>query len=168
MPEIFIQKATEILLKNELKIGIRAGLDHPDIVARDALISTLGLSASKDERLINLARRCITTVSKYQKFTGQLPNKITPDEKKVCFGEGGCVDVSLWYPIAVWNYFRQTRDLAFLKEHQKKIEHAMSWAICLDQNNDWMIETNLGSDWTDTLLRSGRVLYDNVLLYKMK
>ena len=39
-------------------------------------------------------------------------------------------------------------------------------AIGLDQNADWLIETNEGADWMDMLLRSGRVLYDNVLLYK--
>jgi len=166
MLEIFVQKATEVLLKNNIGIGIKAGDYYPDLWVRDALISSLGMVLSEDRRLIELARRSIDTVSKYQKFTGQLPNKISQDEKIVCFGEGGCVDSSLWYPIAVLNYFNKTKDLDFLERHYKKIKKAVNWVLCLDQNNDWLIETNEGSDWMDLLLRSGRVLYDNVLLYK--
>lgn len=166
MQEVFIQKAAELLLRNDIGIGLKAGHFYPDLWTRDALISSLGLSLSKDERLLKIAKNCINTSAKFQKFTGQIPNKITPDQKKVCFGEGGCIDSSLWYPISVWTYFKHTKDFNFLKLHHSKIEHAMSWAICLDQNNDWLIETNFGSDWMDMLLRSGRVLYDNVLLYK--
>ena len=164
--EIFVQKAKEIILKNEIQIGIKAGDYYPDFWVRDALISSLGMSLSGDEKLVELARRSIDTSSKYQKFTGQIPNKISQDEKKVCFGEGGCVDSSLWYVIAVLNFFNVTKDLNFLKKHYSKINKAINWVLSLDQNNDWLIETNEGSDWMDLLLRSGRVLYDNVLLYK--
>jgi len=164
--EIFVQKAKEIILKNEIQIGIKAGDYYPDFWVRDALISSLGMSLSGDEKLVELARRSIDTSSKYQKFTGQIPNKISQDEKKVCFGEGGCVDSSLWYVIAVLNFFNVTKDLNFLKKHYNKINKAVNWVLSLDQNNDWLIETNEGSDWMDLLLRSGRVLYDNVLLYK--
>jgi len=166
MPEIFVQKAKEIILKNEIQIGIKAGDYYPDFWVRDALISSLGMSLSGDEKLVELARRSIDMSSKYQKFTGQIPNKISQDEKKVCFGEGGCVDSSLWYVIAVLNFFNVTKDLNFLKKHYNKINKAVNWVLSLDQNNDWLIETNEGSDWMDLLLRSGRVLYDNVLLYK--
>jgi len=166
MPEIFVQKAKEIILKNEIQIGIKGGDYYPDFWVRDALISSLGMSLSGDEKLIELARKSIDMSSKYQKFTGQIPNKISQDEKKVCFGEGGCVDSSLWYVIAVLNFFNVTKDLNFLKKHYSKINKAINWALALDQNNDWLIETNEGSDWMDLLLRSGRVLYDNVLLYK--
>ncbi len=166
MPEIFVQRAREVLLKNEIGIGIKAGDYYPDLWVRDALISSLGLVISEDEKLIELAGKSINTISKYQKFTGQIPNKISPDEKKVCFGEGGCVDSSLWYSIAVLNYFNATKDLNFLKAHYKKINKALGWALCLDQNNDWLIETNEGSGWSDVLLHSGRVLCNNVLLYK--
>ncbi|MCK4429327.1 MAG: hypothetical protein KAU95_03045, partial [Candidatus Aenigmarchaeota archaeon] len=166
MPEECIQKAEELLLKNNIEIGIKAGDYYPDLWVRDGLISSLGMSISGNEELVKIAKNLINTISKYQKFTGQLPNKISPDEKKICFGEGGCVDSSLWYPIAVLNYFNATKDADFLKAHLKKIQQALSWALCLDQNNDWLIETNEGSDWMDLLLRSGRVLYDNVLLYK--
>ncbi len=166
MREIFLKEARRVLLKNNIGIGIKAGDYYPDFWIRDALISSLGMSLSEDEKLIELARKSINTISKYQKFTGQLANKISPDEKKYGFGEGGCVDSSLWYPIAVLNFFNITKDLNFLKEHYKKINKALNWVLCLDQNNDWLIETNDGSDWMDVLLRSGRVLYDNVLLYK--
>jgi glycogen debranching enzyme len=166
MDDIFLQKAKDILIKNDIGIGIKAGDYYPDLWGRDVLISSLGMVASKDKELVDLARRSIETISKYQKFTGQIPNKICPAEKKVCFGEGGCIDSSLWYPISVLNYYKQTKDLDFLKNHFLKMKKAINFVLCLDQNNDWLIETNEGSDWMDLLIRSGRVLYDNVLLYK--
>lgn len=164
MEEIFLKRSREILIKNNIGIGIKAGNYYPDLWCRDALISSLGMI--RDNQLLDLARKSIEIISKYQKFTGQLPNKISPDEKKICFGEGGCVDSSLWYPIVVLDYYRVTKDLKFLKNHYTKVNKAISWALCLDQNNDWLIETNEGSDWCDVLLHSGRVLYNNVLLYK--
>ena len=139
MPEEYVQKAEELLLKNDIGIGIKAGYYYPDLWVRDGLISSLGMSVSGNKELVKIAKNLIDTVSKYQKFTGQLPNKISPDEKKICFGEGGCVDSSLWYPIAVLNYFNATKDAKFLKAHLKKIQRALSWALCLDQNNDWLI-----------------------------
>jgi glycogen debranching enzyme len=166
MPEQFIQKAAELLLKNDIGIGIKAGYYYPDLWSRDALISCLGLCASGDERLIEIARASVDTLSGAQKFTGQIPNKVSPDLKKVCFGEGGCVDSSLWYPIAALEIYNATKDKDFLAAHSKKIDRAMVWAIGLDQNNDWLIETNEGSGWSDVLVRSGRVLYDNAVLYK--
>ncbi len=163
MKNVF-EDAKEILKKNKIKIGLKAGDYYPDLWARDALISSLGMFFSEDEELKNIAKKSIENIVKFQKMNGQLPNKIS-SKYEVCFGEGGCVDSSLWYPIALLNYFRATDDKNFLSEHIKKIEKSISWLFCLDVNNDFLIETNEGSDWMDLLLRSGRVLYDNVLFY---
>jgi glycogen debranching enzyme len=164
--EIFIEKAKEVLLKNKIEIGVKAGAYYPEFWIRDFLISSLGMISSEDRELIKIVKKGLDTISRHQKFIGQLPNKISLDEQKICFGEGGCVDSSLWYPIVILNLFKVKEDFNFLKKHYRKINRAMSWAISLDQNNDFLIETNEGADWMDLLLRSGRVLYDNVLLYK--
>jgi len=166
MDELFLKKAKEVLVNNDIGIGVKAGEVFPDLWGRDALISSLGMSISKDDQLLDLARRSMETIARYQRFNGQLLNKISADEKHICFGEGGCVDTSLWYPISVLNYYYVTNDLDFLKAHLKNVNKAVNFALCLDQNADWLIETNDGADWMDVLLRSGRVLYDNVLLYK--
>ena len=164
--EEFIEKAKEVLLKNKTNIGIIAGNYYREFWLRDFLISSLGMIISEDKELIKVVKKGLETVARHQKFTGQLPNKISLDEKKVCFGEGGCVDSSLWYPIIILSLFKIEEDFNFLKKHLKKVNMAVKWAICLDQNNDFLIETNEGADWMDLLIRSGRVLYDNVLLYK--
>ena len=75
------------------------------------------------------------------------------------------MDTSLWYPLAVLFHHHVTGDRNFLRSHAEKIDKAIFWASCLDQNNDFLLETNEGADWMDLLLRSGRVLYDNVLYY---
>lgn len=160
-----VEAAKEVLIKNTTKFGTKAGDFYPDLWCRDALISSLGMSLSKDEKLMEIAKADIDTIASFQKFNGQLPNKISQRGDKVCFGEGGCVDASLWYPIAVLQYYNISKDEKFLHGHLYKIEKALYWAHCLDINNDYLIETGEGSDWMDLLIRSGRVLYDNVLFY---
>lgn len=158
-----VDRAMEVILKNTTKIGTFAGDYYPDIWCRDALVSAFGIS--RHAKLLETARLNIDFIAGFQKSTGQIPNKISPKADKVCFGEGGCVDSSLWYPIAVLEYYRGSKDEKFLHAHLYKIEKAIYWAHCLDVNNDHLIETNEGSDWMDVMLRSGRVLYDNTLFY---
>ena len=161
------EKAKNVLKGNTSKFGVIAGREYyNDVWGRDGLISCLGMSCSGDEELVKLAEKTIINISKFQKPNGQLPNKFSPDGKKLCFGEGGCVDTSLWYPIAVLNHHRNVRNVKFLKKHAAQVEKAVEWAGCLDLNNDTLLETHEGSDWMDLLVRSGRVLYDQVLYYK--
>ncbi len=167
MIEKCLEMAKNTLKENATKHGIMAGREwYTDVWGRDALISSLGMSASGDEDLVELAEKTINSVSKFQKENGQLPNKFDSKGQKLCFGEGGCVDTSLWYPIAVFNHYRNTANKKFLKAHMPKVEKALFWAGCLDVNNDLLLETHEGSDWMDLLVRSGRVLYDQVVYYK--
>jgi len=160
------EEAKEVLKRNETKIGIKAGDLYPDFWFRDSLISSIGMSYSKDEELLRVSKKIINSISNFQKYNGQIPNKVSQDGKKVCFGESGCIDTSLWYPIALLNYYRNTDDKNFLKKKMKNVKKVISWILCLDINNDFLIETTEGEDWNDWLIRSGRVLYDNVLLFK--
>lgn len=158
--------AEETLKDNSNDLGIIAGREwYRDIWGRDALISCLGMSASGSDTLQEISARCMDTLSVFQKDTGQMPNKISPDGKKRCFGEGGCVDSSMWYPIAVWSHYKNTEDKEFLRSHEHNALRAVRWARCLDVNNDLLLETPEGSDWNDLLLRSGRTLYCNTLYY---
>ena len=160
------EKAQEVLEGNATGRGVIAGREYyPDVWGRDGLITSLGMSYSGNKKLVDLSRITIESISRFQKFTGQLPNKVSPDGSNLCFGEGGCVDTSLWYPICVYHHYLATGDRSFLRRHSVKADKAVFWASCLDQNNDCLIETNEGADWMDLLLRSGRVLYDNVLYY---
>jgi glycogen debranching enzyme len=161
------EKAKIVLKENSTKLGVIAGREYyNDVWGRDGLVSCLGMSCSEDEELIKLSEKTITSIAKFQKPNGQLPNKFSPDGKNLCFGEGGCVDTSLWFPIVVLNHYRNTRNNSFLSKQTAKVEKAVEWAGCLDLNNDFLLETHEGSDWMDLLVRSGRVLYDQVLYYK--
>lgn len=160
-----VDRAKKVLLKNSNNLGTFAGDFYHDLWGRDSLISSLGMSASGDKELLSLARMNIDTISSFQKHTGQIPNKVSLRADNICFGAGGCIDSSLWYPIAVLEYYKATKDEKYLYAHIYKIEKAIYWAHCLDVNNDHLIETNEGSDWMDLLVRSGRILYDNTLFY---
>lgn len=165
MQEDFFEKSKEVLKKNKTSVGVIAGDYYREVWGRDGLITSLGLVASGDEELVSLAKLTINTITKYQNRLGQLPNFVSLDLKRISFGRGGCVDTSLWYPIAVLNYYKVTKDEQFLRYHAKRIDKAVNWVLALDQNGDGLIEINEGADWMDCLLRQGRVLYDNVLLY---
>ncbi len=156
-----IKKAIEVIEKNKIKIGIKAGFYYPDFWIRDALISSMGIVHFNSE----FSKKLIKNASKYQKKTGQIANKISPDGKIIDFGEGGCVDSSLWLPISSYYVWKITEDKKFLSQMRNKAVKSVKWVLNLDINNDGLIETTEGSDWMDMLLRSGRVLYDNVLLY---
>src|SRR3989338_9740689 len=162
------EHAKAVLKENATKSGVIAGREYYyDVWGRDGLISCLGMSSSGDDKLIGLAEKTMKNLSQFQKPNGQMPNKFPVDgSKAVCFGEGGCVDTSLWYPIAVLNHYRNVGKAAFMKQHAPKVDKAMEWLGCLDLNNDTLLEVHEGSDWMDMLVRSGRVLYDQVLYYK--
>jgi glycogen debranching enzyme len=84
---------------------------------------------------------------------------------QVCdFARGGTVDPTLWYPITTLNHYNVVHDRQFLKTHYPKVKRALAWLDCLDQNRDFLLETNEGSDWMDSLLRQGS-LYVQALYY---
>ncbi len=162
--------AEQVLKRNarpeKSPVGVVAGERYRESIwGRDGLICCLAMSGSDDEELVNLAERTIDTLAGNQKHTGQIPNKIAVDLSRTSFGKGGCVDASLWYPVAVWNHYKSTNKSEFLERNRYRIEEAVKWANCLDQNNDYLIEANPRSEWFDLYGRMGRVLYTQVLNY---
>jgi glycogen debranching enzyme len=167
MIEECFEHAKDVLKGNITSRGIIAGREYyNDVWGRDGLITSLGMSFSEDEKLVSAAEKTINNISKLQKANGQLPNKFPPKGGRAGFGEGGCVDTSMWYPIAVLAHYKATGNKTFLKGHAERVEKAVSWVSCLDVNDDFLLETTDGADWMDLLLRSGRVLYNQVLYYQ--
>ncbi|MCD6367565.1 MAG: hypothetical protein J7L45_00605 [Candidatus Aenigmarchaeota archaeon] len=160
------EEAKSVLKNNEIKIGLKAGSRYPDMWFRDALISSIGMVYSGDEHLTELAKKILDTSEMYQKWNGQIPNKVSEDGERICFGESGSLDPTIWYIIAVTNYYKVTEDIVFLKKKFESVKKALNWILYMDLNNDFLIEATEGEDWNDWLIRSGRILYDNVLFFK--
>jgi len=161
--DITYRKAKEVLMGNAMPEGNPIGLIAGDresyrnnVWGRDGLISCLAMSNSGDEDLIYLAEKTIDTLAEKQ-------YKVPVDGSEPSFGKAGCVDASLWYPVALWNHYKNTGIASFLERNRRRAEEAIKWANSLDQNNDYLIEANARSDWLDLYGRPGRVLYNQIL-----
>ena len=162
MKEECYKNAKKMIENNNNDIGLLAGEYFKEVWGRDALISCLGMCVSKDKKMLNISKKTIDSIA-YRENSGEIPNFFTSD--MIDYGETGCVDSSLWYPIAVYFYFSATKDYEFLNKHFKIIEKVINWIKQLDANKDGFIEVPECSDWMDLLSRSGRVLYDEILYY---
>ncbi|RLE63617.1 MAG: hypothetical protein DRJ38_07045 [Thermoprotei archaeon] len=168
MIEECYQKAVELLKRNSTKYGFTASsVYYRGIWARDSCITILGACLTEDEELLETSRKTLETLRKLQTRLGQIPNNFIFSEMKASWGRGGCTDASLWYVIASWRYFKSTEDRSFLEKHISSILLAMNWLLHQDQNNTGLIDSVEGADWMDsTILRSGKLLYNNTLWYK--
>jgi len=160
-------KAIELLKKNSITLGFKASESHYNaIYARDGCIASLGACLTQEKDLVETSRRTLATLKKYATELGQIPNLVTL-KGVPSWGRSGSTDASLWYVIAAGAYFSLTEDKTFLKTHWSSIKKAINWLKHQDQNNMGLIDSVEGGEWMDsTILRSGKVLYCNVLWYK--
>ena len=161
-------RAVNLLKRNSTKYGfVASSMYYRGIWARDSCIAILGACLTEEEELLETSRKTLETLRKFQTRLGQIPNNFIISEMKASWGRGGCTDASLWYVIASWRYFKTTEDKNFLKEHMPSILRAVNWLFHQDQNNTGLIDSVEGADWMDsTILRSGKLLYNNVLWCK--
>jgi len=170
------KKSVELLLNNSTKFGTLASApqkkavtkNYLSIFARDASISSLGMIASKNKKLIKIAKRNIKTLGKYQTENGQIPNYVKPEIDYVNFWKMGSIDATLWWLIVVDFYHKNTKDKKLKKNLDKKIKLALNWLNCQKHPKDELLVQNEASDWADIFPRSGRVLYTNALWLKVK
>jgi glycogen debranching enzyme len=170
------QKAIELLLQNSTKFGTLASApqkravnrNYLSVFARDASICSLGMIASKNKRLIRIAKKNIKTLAKYQADNGQIPNYVKPEIDYVDFWRIGSIDATLWWLIALDFYHRNTKDKKLKKSLDKKVKLAFSWLNCQKHPQDELLIQNEASDWADIFPRSGKVLYSNALWLKVK
>ena len=169
-------KSIELLIKNSSKYGVLASSpqkkaeerNYLSIFARDASISSLGMIASKNPKLITIAKKSLKILSKYQANNGEIPNYVKPEENYIDFWRLGSIDATLWWLIAVDFYNKNTKDKHFKKLLKPKITKALNWLSCQEHNNDGLLRQTEASDWADLMPRSGKVLYTNALWYKVK
>ncbi len=168
MIEECYRKAVEVLRRNSSKYGfIASGAYYRGIWARDGCIALLGACVTGEEDLLETSRRTLETLRRFQTALGHIPNSYSLVEMKPSWSRGGCTDASLWYIIGSWCYFRATDDRGFLREHIPSVLLAVKWLEHQDQNNTGLVDSVEGGDWMDsTILRSGKLLYNNVLWYK--
>ena len=173
-------KALEALRKNITPHGFSAcsledntitGTDanYRSVWARDGSITVINTLDLEDEDVRTAARNTLDTLLRAISPTGQIPANVRIDDLQPDYAGVGnicSIDSGLWVIIAFYNFYRRTRDDAFLHEHFERLQRAMNWLSAHDSNNDGLLEIPEAGDWTDLFGRSYNVLYDEVLWFR--
>ncbi len=170
------QKSIKLLLQNSSPYGLLASSpqkkalerNYLNIFARDTAISSLGMIASKNKKLIQLSRKSLQILAKHQALNGEIPNYVNPKNHYVDFWRLGSIDATLWWLIAINFYHQYANDKQFKKKLHSPIIKALNWLSAQEHNNDYLLRQTEASDWADLMPRSGKVLYTNALWYKVK
>ena len=107
----------------------------------------------------------LDTLSKFQTELEQIPNSVSPNHPsiKVEFWYLGCIDVTLWWALAIlWGDRLQPHLRIAEKEHDNLVR-ALNWLRCQDQNNCGLLVQPEASDWADVMPRAGNVSCINAL-----
>ena len=161
--------------------GITAGTHHfVDLWARDSLFATFGLSSKKE---LPAAKITLETFLQYQRHDGLIPYRIlrskasfskyfgkpaylsSPKPNFRSYQSGGIVpDGGLMTIIAASEYMKRSGDRKFLVKQYGNLRRAMTWYIFRFQAGlirEWFL-----CEWADAVLKSGHVLYTNILYWQ--
>lgn len=187
-----IHEAVHILLANaDPKRGLFAGAasdvhvgseqHYSSIWARDLGITVLGAlpipeNAEYPEASDIIAAAATTSVmalATAQYPVGEIPTVVfpegSPDTGGLPYadcGETGGIDSTAWWILAVRHLNEHVPSLLDMDLLMPSVERAISWLLLRDMNQTGLIDSPEAGDWMDsTLVRHGKVFYNNVLLY---
>jgi glycogen debranching enzyme len=146
-------------------LGFRASATnegYPEVWARDAMITLLGVCAGRLQSLEPAARASLETLASAQSALGAVPINVDQHRRRGTANAGG-LDGNLWYVIGHHAFHMAFGNTAFLERHRSSIERAMLWGRYQDSDDDGLVEIQEAADWADLLAYRGKVLYDNVL-----
>ncbi len=174
------------LLNGEEKLVLCAGVrNFREPWARDFGFATFGLLSLGEQKVV---RECLEAFLLYQKDSGQFPVKLhstnvlerylhslfkrqQPIEKplrpkyqtahRTVSLDGNCLLV-----IAALYYVQATEDHAFLRRHWNGLCRAVQWLEDYAKGEDGLLHQGAYTDWADSIARTGRILYTNVLYWK--
>jgi glycogen debranching enzyme len=162
-------------------MGIIAGKHHfTDLWARDSLFATFGSTVCGLESAI---KQTVETFFTSQKSDGLIPYRIlqspttigkyfghpsyykTPKPDFRSHQSGGLVlDGGLMTIIACKEYVEKINDMQFLHKYYSHLQKSLEWYIKRFGNK--LLSEWFQCEWMDAVLKSGKVLYTNVLYLK--
>lgn len=158
-------RARDVLAACVTSLGLRASAGHagyPEVWARDAMISLLGICADGLEDLLPALRVSLETLTAHQSSLGYVPLNVASDGRPSS-ANAGAIDSNLWYIIGHHVMDRTFGAQDLLERHRDGIARAMLWVRYQDTDDDGLIESQEAADWADLLANRGKVLYTNVL-----
>ncbi|MBI2028642.1 MAG: hypothetical protein HYT07_03460 [Candidatus Levybacteria bacterium] len=166
--------STKNLIQNSTRFGLLAASptnleskakNYTSLFTRDIGVSSLGILSSQNQKLIDILRTSLITLTESQSKLGQFPFYYIPETKTVRWWAPGAIDSTLWWCIAFLNYYKSTNDKQFFDKYNSNLEKAFTWLTYQDTNNDSLLEQGESADWADEMPRHGTVLYSNTLWY---
>ena len=152
MLERCYNRAIEVLRENSTKNGLFASggiRGYNAVWARDSIISFLGASLVKDEKLKETFRNSLITLAKNQSKNGQIPNAVDKYSDRKPHVDFKTIDSTLWYIIGHYIYKERYKDSSLLKRYKTSIDKALFWLKCQDAGEVGMLAQLPTSDWQD-------------------
>jgi len=154
------QAALEVLLHNNhgpfRGLPRTAGWGYPEPYTRDLLIASLGILATKNEKLIKSLRRVLETLAKNQTEMGHIPSLVHDPEDR------GASDTTPLFLVAVGIFQRVMNENGFLDDAVRK---SLKWMEYQSPANRYLVAQLPTSDWRDEQWVVGYGLYVNTLVY---
>ena len=155
---------------------------YASVWGRDAAYTIIGLGACdhlegydpRRQRLVRAAEASLSTLLERQYANGQIPNVVWPvgnadtgGEPYFDCGETGGVDATSLFVIALGDHLVRHPGSALQRRVADVVPRALDWLLARDSNQEGIIDSPQAGDWMDsTLVRGGKTLYNNVLLYR--
>jgi len=158
-------RARDVLRSCITSLGLRASAGergYPEVWARDAMISLLGICADGLEDLVPAICVSLDTLTAHQSPLGYIPLNVGSDGNRST-ANAGAIDSNLWYVMGHHLLDRTFGAEEVLERHRDAIERAMLWVRYQDSDDDGLVESQEAADWADLLANRGKVLYSNVL-----
>ena len=180
-----VAQAESLLVGNGSSLGLLgSSRAYQQVWGRDSMIGGLGLLLCQNPEALQIHRRSLDTLRKYQSELGRIAHNVglanVADPALIAHGgklegvEGdvildtthsGCVDNNLWYIIGHYYYYRILGDTDYLREVWSSLERALLWLRYQDANECGLLEVHEAMDWADLFANRYNVLFDNVLYY---
>jgi hypothetical protein len=134
------------------------------IWARDGVVIGLAALLTGYHDLGEALKHTLQTLARYQGPHGEIPSNVDPVSQRVSYGgTTGRVDSDLWFVIGCGEYWHATGDEEFLEQILPAIEKVRFLLGAWEFNNRGLLYVPQAGDWADEYLRTGYVLYDQLL-----
>ena len=154
------EAALEVLLHNAHgpyhKLPRTAGWGYPEPYTRDLMIASLGILASKNEKLLRVLHRVLETLARNQSTHGHIPSLVHDPEDR------GASDTTPLFLMALGLYRKQTGERNFLEQAAQK---ALTWMAYQSPSDRIMVTQQPTSDWRDEQWVLGFGLFVNAAYY---
>ncbi|MBS3163935.1 hypothetical protein J4439_00730 [Candidatus Woesearchaeota archaeon] len=161
--------------------GILTGSVRQVYWSWDSFFASLGALALEDYAMV---RSNLDLYRGHQRRDGLIPRKVTPPFYTLRFlgfrlpleharpkysGAFSSDPSRIQNPLfvdALRNYIMASGDNAFLEDCLPAAEQAISWLLARDKDGDGLVEESFGQNWSETVLKRGKVLFTNVCAYR--